>query len=304
MGLALQRAGFLDSAVVQLAVWDGLDAGGDAGTGADVAIWRRHGHQTVVVTPPSRAQPTAAPAEASPADSSPKRVVRAVLFGDIRGYSKLTDEQLPVFNDHVLGAFGEVLADRAAHVQFKNTWGDGIYVVLTDTASAAACALDLQRAMGSIDLAALGLPDHLALRLSGHVGPVFPVHEPVLGVDTFIGSHISRTARIEPVTPAGAVYVTEPFSASLTLNGDPHVCDYVGHRPPPRTSAGCVCTNCTPPPKPRCTNRRLTSLSDAAATVGGWDRPAPLEQRLVSIGVAASVGDAFACWRRWPCSCC
>ncbi len=231
MGLALQRAGFLDSAVVQLAVWDGLDAGGDAGTGADVAIWRRHGHQTVVVTPPSRAQPTAAPAEASPADSSPKRVVRAVLFGDIRGYSKLTDEQLPVFNDHVLGAFGEVLADRAAHVQFKNTWGDGIYVVLTDTASAAACALDLQRAMGSIDLAALGLPDHLALRLSGHVGPVFPVHEPVLGVDTFIGSHISRTARIEPVTPAGAVYVTEPFSASLTLNGDPHVCDYVGHLP-------------------------------------------------------------------------
>jgi len=85
--------------------------------------------------------------------------------------------------------------------------------------------------MRSIDLAAHDLPGHLALRLSAHVGPVFPVHEPVLGVRTFIGTHVSRTARIEPVTPAGAVYVTEPFSASLTLSGSPLACDYVGHLP-------------------------------------------------------------------------
>jgi class 3 adenylate cyclase len=124
-----------------------------------------------------------------------------------------------------------VLDRHAADVHFKNTWGDGIYVVLTDTPSAAACALDLQEAMRAVDLDAHNLPPHLALRLSGHVGPVFPVHEPVIGVDTFIGTHISRTARVEPVTPAGAVYVTEPFSAALTLAHDRHTCDYVGHLP-------------------------------------------------------------------------
>ena len=34
-------------------------------------------------------------------------VVRAMLFGDVKGFSKLTDEQLPVFAAHVLGAFAE-----------------------------------------------------------------------------------------------------------------------------------------------------------------------------------------------------
>jgi hypothetical protein len=43
---------------------------------------------------------------------------------------------------------------------------------------------------------------------------------------------VSRTARIEPVTPPGAVYVTEPFAAALELAGRRDLaCDYVGHMP-------------------------------------------------------------------------
>jgi class 3 adenylate cyclase len=45
-----------------------------------------------------------------------------------------------------------------------------------------------------------------------------------------MGSHVSRTARIEPVTPPGTVYVTEPFAAALVLAGrSEFACDYVGH---------------------------------------------------------------------------
>jgi adenylate cyclase len=48
----------------------------------------------------------------------------------------------------------------------------------------------------------------------------------------FMGSHVSRTARIEPVTPAAAVYVTEPFAAALMLEREHgFACDYVGHMP-------------------------------------------------------------------------
>jgi class 3 adenylate cyclase len=48
----------------------------------------------------------------------------------------------------------------------------------------------------------------------------------------FMGAHVSRTARIEPVTPPGAVYVTEPFAALLELEpGSGLVCSYVGHMP-------------------------------------------------------------------------
>ena len=47
-----------------------------------------------------------------------------------------------------------------------------------------------------------------------------------------MGSHVSRTARIEPVTPAGAVYVTEQFAAALALDAhEEFCCDYVGHMP-------------------------------------------------------------------------
>ena len=128
------------------------------------------------------------------------------------------------------GVVGRPDERHGEEVDFRNTWGDAVYVVLSDVSAAARCALDLQQAMASIDLEAERLPSHLALRIGGHVGPVFPIHDPVLDADGFIGSHVSRTARIEPVTPPGGVYVTEPFAAALVLDGrDEFVCDYVGH---------------------------------------------------------------------------
>jgi hypothetical protein len=247
MGLALLRARYLDADLRQLAVWDGGPAHGEAGTSIDIASWRRGGHAASYVSPDTFAaiteidEPGTAPAAnaalsapqrsalASP-DPGSRRVVRAMLFGDVKGFSKLTDEQLPTFARLVLGGFAAVLRRHAGEVHFRNTWGDAVYVVLSDAFAAAACALELQAAMTAIELEAEGLPTHLALRIGGHVGPVFPAYDPVLDTDGFIGSHVSRTARIEPVTPPGGVYVTEPFAAALVLDGrSEFVCDYVGH---------------------------------------------------------------------------
>jgi hypothetical protein len=240
MGLALLRARYLDADLRQLAVWDGGPAAGAAGTSIDIASWRRTGGSVTWVTPEA---PTARVHDSeqaghvreeasdwSAAGAAGRRVVRAMLFGDVKGFSKLTDEQLPVFSSRVLGGFAEVLRRHSSDVHFANTWGDAVYVVLSDAFTAARCALELQGAMASIDLEAERLPPHLALRIGGHVGPVFPTRDPVLQADGFMGSHVSRTARIEPVTPPGGVYVTEPFAAALVLDGrDEFVCDYVGH---------------------------------------------------------------------------
>ncbi len=116
-------------------------------------------------------------------------------------------------------------------VAYRNTWGDAVYAVLTDVVSAAACALEMQEAMEAIDLEACGLPGHLALRLGAHVGPVFPIQDPVLRTQAYMGSHVSRTARIEPVTPPGAVFATEAFAAALELEHGRFGFDYVGHIP-------------------------------------------------------------------------
>jgi len=229
MGLALLRARFVDGEALQLALWDGMPARGAAGTAIDVAAWGGRGREATIVAPPRRT-PDAALVEA-PHLSRNGRIVRAMLFADVKGFSKLGDAQLPRFAEHVLGAFAHVLGRHRDSVEFSNTWGDGLYVVMTDALAAAACALDLQQAMSELDLAAHGLPEHLALRLGAHVGPVFALRDPILGVESFMGSQVSRTARIEPVTPSGAVYVTESFAATLELNDAPFACDYVGHMP-------------------------------------------------------------------------
>jgi class 3 adenylate cyclase len=104
-----------------------------------------------------------------------------------------------------------------------------LFVVFEDAGRAARCALDLQDAMNNLDLRPTGLPPHIALRLGGHLGPVYPTDDPVLRRPNFFGAHVSRAARIEPVTPEGCVYVTETFASVLALyNADEFACDYVG----------------------------------------------------------------------------
>jgi hypothetical protein len=231
MGLALLRARFLDAQARQLAVWDHGGAHGAAGTAIDIATWRRGGRLTVAIDPAGRSAEVEGDPPAPSSEPPAERVVRALLFADIRGFSRLADEQYVLFDETVMAAFARVLG-RAGGVASVNTWGDALAVGLDDVVAAADCALRLQEAMASLDLPAAGLPEHLALRLGAHVGPVLPSFDPVRRVPTFTGSHVSRTARIEPVTPPGAIYVTSAFAAALLLDGhDELACDYVGHMP-------------------------------------------------------------------------
>jgi len=230
MGLALLRARYLDGGVAQVAVWDGEEPQGEVGTAADVASWRRLDlPQTTLSVPGSKvAEPASSPA-APPVSG---RTLRAMLFGDVKGFSKLTDRQLPTFVHEVLGAMARALSDYEESISFRNTWGDGIFLVLDDIRRAASCALDLQAAIAGLGLTQLGMPNTLALRLGGHYGPVYEATDPIVGSTNYFGAHVSRAARIEPITPEGSVYVTEPFAAILTLHaGSEFACDYVGTVP-------------------------------------------------------------------------
>lgn len=230
MGLALLRATYLDTTVEQVAVWHGAPAEEVAGTSVDVAFWQARGFRTEVIDcgPPANGQGQSEVGTVL-GQTPLRRVARAILFGDITGFSKLREAELPLFVTEVMGRFADVLDAYGERVLFRAAWGDAIYVVLPDAATAASCAMDLQAALLSKDLGATGLPSHLALRLAGHFGPVFEVHNPVSNGPAFFGVHVNRTARIEPVTPPGEVYVTEPFAADLALSQDtPFRCEYVG----------------------------------------------------------------------------
>ena len=226
MGLAILRARHLCTEAEQIAVWDGNPPNGPVGTAIDMVNWRHSGHPQSIIR---CGESAALGAAATSSERRTNRRTRAMLFGDIRGFSRLGDAELPRFVDSVLGPFAEVIDRYGADVLLANTWGDGLYLVFDDAGKAARCALDLQTAMADIDLASAGLPDHLALPIGGHLGPVYSGQDPIIKQQNFFGAHVSRAARIEPVTPEGCVYVTETLAAVLALhNAAEFACDYVG----------------------------------------------------------------------------
>ena len=154
-----------------------------------------------------------------------ERVVRAVLFADMRGFSKLADEQYVRFDETVMAALARVL-EQATAWWSVNTWATPSPSFSTTSWRRQTARSGSRRRWLPWDLRSAGLPEHLALRLGAHLGPVQPSFDPVRGVPTFTGSHVSRTARIEPVTPPGAIYVTSAFAAALLLGGrDELACD-------------------------------------------------------------------------------
>jgi class 3 adenylate cyclase len=227
MGLARLQARHLSAPIEQIVVWDGLPPLGPAGTAADMLVWQRAGlpRKEIRIASGFVPAPGASPGKADRIE----RRTRALLFGDVHGFSALRDAQLPRFIEVILGTFAAVIDRNQADILFANTWGDGVYLVFDDAGRAAECALQFQEALAGIDLPAQGLPADMGLRIGLHLGPVYAARDPILDRENFFGAQVSRTARVEPVTPEGCIYVTETMAAVLALhNADRFACHYVG----------------------------------------------------------------------------
>ena len=207
--------------------------------GRRVAAWQTAGRDGHDCLAHARHAPRAC-YRAAARRSAAGSVVRTRLFADVRGFSKLTTSSCRL-RDPCPRPPSPRSSPYGERVQHRNTWGDALYAVLTDVVASARCALELQDAMAAIDFERLGLPGHLALRLGAHVGPVFPVQDPVLEALAFMGSHVSRTARIEPVTPPGEVS-SPRCSRPRSISRRGHLaCDTSGTCPSPRAMSISAC---------------------------------------------------------------
>lgn len=203
-----------------MVVWNGSEADGPAGTGADVRQWRRSGHPLDVID----AEGVTLGRDGGRLPEH-QREIRAALFGDFQGFSRLTDADTPAFVDRCLAAIAHVLDASGQEVLFRNSWGDGIYIVCKSAPVAAELAFAIQEAVGKD----FGLPSPLRLRLGGHLGPMLRLHDPIQQQDTWWGQAVVTAARIEPRTPEGEIYVTEAFAALLSLQaGRAFTAEYVG----------------------------------------------------------------------------
>ncbi|MGQ0764010.1 MAG: TRAFs-binding domain-containing protein [Acidobacteriota bacterium] len=259
-GLADIRARQLETNLVPLAVWDQKAGDGPGGTASAVAHWRNLGQDVQVIdlakmlkrepvassvvkrgssptvregavsVPPAVAGGSARKATKHSA-TLPTRIM-AMLFADAVNFSKLTEQQIPLFLNHFLGAIGHLISTSPHAPSIKNTWGDGLYFVFSDVRDAGLFALDLCELMVNTDWSKKGLPKAINLRIALHAGPVYSCVDPVTGLASFTGTHVSRAARIEPITPPGQVYASQAFAALSAAQGvKEFTCDYVGQTP-------------------------------------------------------------------------
>jgi len=168
------------------------------------------------------------PVKPVPSEGFPEQIM-AMLFADAVGYSKLTDREIPTFVNDFLGAIADLVESLPYKPVLKNTWGDAIYFVFSSVSDAGNFGLALSEILHDTDWAAKGLPENLTLRIGLHAGPVFSCIDPIIDLQNYTGAHVSRAARIEPITPPGLVYSSQHFAAMAAAQGvEGFVCEYVG----------------------------------------------------------------------------
>ncbi|OQA33307.1 MAG: Adenylate and Guanylate cyclase catalytic domain protein [Betaproteobacteria bacterium ADurb.Bin341] len=240
-GYALLRAEALETEAIMLAVAEPQAKVSIGGTADDLRCWQALGKPICLIDLQALRQNTAQPVSVAPLPKASgaitppsdlpwrQREIKTMLFADMVGFSRLREDETPKFFVRFLGAIEREIGRSPRPPVFGNTWGDGLYLVFNDCADGADFALRLRDTIVAIDWAAVGLPAEMNIRIGMHTGPVFRGSDPIIGRDGFFGAHVTRAARIEPVTARGSVYVTEQMAAALAGSGSrDFFCDYLG----------------------------------------------------------------------------
>jgi class 3 adenylate cyclase len=235
LGTAVLRAHECEARLEGIAVWDRLPGRGAGGTASMVQMML-NSHMRVQLIDPNDASLRALTGAATQFELAPsvaQHQLKALLFADFVGFSKLNTAQSRQFVERALPLVAQVIAQveqAGARVSVRNTWGDGLFLVFDTALQAANFALALQTQLAAL-APALNFP--LKLRIALHYAPVLITLDPISQKPNAIGPGVSRAARLEPATAPGAVYASEALASQLAIaNGSslPH-CRYLANLP-------------------------------------------------------------------------
>jgi pilus assembly protein FimV len=246
-GLAFLRARSMGSEPYLLAVYDGSNMTLGGGTADVVSHWSDKKRLRVIElpTPSASVSMSIQSAEAatnmewkdSQAPAAADRVVRAMLFADVVGFSTLPEEQVPYFMYEFLNEIAKHLKELPRQPRLVNTWGDAIFAVMDEALPMVDYARTLQRVVCATDWHKLGMPPDMSIRIGLHMGPVFEGIDAITQRSNCFGTHVNRAARIELVTVPGYIYASQSFVALLTSEqrmlpeppgGWPFTCEFLG----------------------------------------------------------------------------
>jgi class 3 adenylate cyclase len=141
----------------------------------------------------------------------------AVLFSDIEGFSKLQHDEVNTFVNGVLKSLGAIIEVHRNKLIDTNTWGDAIFATSFDIQEIARMGLEIRDFFlhpgAYTDLIKEKLRIRIALDfVDAEIGPNYIIPGLKKGCH---GSELTRAARLEPVTPSNAVFVTKAFRDHL-----------------------------------------------------------------------------------------
>ena len=236
-GLGLIHAERAGVEAIALVVYDPASPP-NSGLSTFLTNWKNAGRELRVIELPKLREKVKAQSVQLPTmperkvEKTPPRSLKAMLFADVAGFSGVDEEYLPKF----FVSFLQIVAEEINVTKplCKNTWGDGLYLVFEDVVTCADFALRLLKRMAKFAFEKHGFKmveeKRPGIRIGLHHGPVFEIEkDPIIEARNFYGSHVSRAARIEPITVVGDAFTSEQFASALTLAPNHNfICDYLG----------------------------------------------------------------------------
>lgn len=238
LGSALFESQSLEVPLQTIALWDGLPSPAVGGTADCIDLWKSCDLPLDVHIKPLQTSRLLVATDSSSNQKTiddAKQQIKAILFADIVGYSKLNDYELPYYYQQFLQQVATTIAACDFSPLTSNNWGDAFYFVFDSVREAGLFALAFRQAIEKINWIPKSTGKPLRFRIALNAGPVFKLSDPLTGTLNYTGQHTNRAARIEPIVQEGQIYVSEYFAALAAVEQITEFSlEYVGYRPLPK----------------------------------------------------------------------
>lgn len=156
--------------------------------------------------------------------------VLTIMFTDIQGFTRLTEEKGDGFSNEMRRAHDGILVpiiEREGAGRVIKHIGDAVMAVFSEPSTAVARSLEIQESLRQYNAAHPGQPP-LLVRIGLHMGQV--TVEDKMSLDVF-GRHVNRASRVEGLAEGGHIYLTYSVfdSAKGWLAGRPQEAAWVSH---------------------------------------------------------------------------
>lgn len=133
--------------------------------------------------------------------------VLTIMFTDIQGFTRLTEERGDAYSNEVRKAHDGLLVpiiERDGGGRVIKHIGDAVMAVFSEPSTAVARSLEIQETLRRHNIAHTELPP-LLVRIGLHMGQV--TVEDKVSLDVF-GRHVNRASRVEGLADGGHIYLT------------------------------------------------------------------------------------------------